>query len=191
MRDAVAEPIVDAAGSAPRYTRTAIALHWLMALLIVSTLCLGWYMSGLKFSPLRIRLFNYHKWIGITILTLAAARLLWRLFHRPPPLPATIPPWQRFAAHAGHALLYLLFFMTPLAGWAYSSAAGFPIVYLGMIPLPDLVAPDKALAQNLERVHAVFAYTLAVLVSIHVAAALRHGFERPRGYLRRMAPFHG
>jgi cytochrome b561 len=168
------------------YTATAIGLHWLMALLIVCSLTLGYYMSGLPFSPSRVRLFNYHKWLGVTILVLAAARLLWRLTHRPPSLPDHMPAWQQTAAHAGHWLLYALFFAVPLAGWAYSSAAGFPLVWFGVLPLPDWVSPDKVLAKQLEILHAVLAYSLAAVVVGHVAAAIKHGFEKPVGYLRRI-----
>lgn len=165
-----------------------MAFHWLMAALIVGTLTLGYYMSGLPFSPSRIRLFNYHKWIGITILGLAAGRLLWRLFHRPPALPDPLPAWQKGSAHAVHGFLYALFFAVPLAGWAYTSAAGFPVVYLGILPLPDWVPPDKALAKQLETLHAWLAYGLAAVVTLHVAAALKHAFEDPIGYLQRMLP---
>lgn len=172
-----------------RYTRTAIALHWAMAVLIVCSLALGWYMSDLTLSPRRLRLFSYHKWLGITILSLAALRLLWRLFHKPPPIPSHIPRWQHFAAHAVHWLLYALFFLTPLAGWAYSSASGFPVVYLGLVQLPDFVPVDKELAGILKERHAFLAYSLAVVVLLHVAAAAKHAFERPRGYLRRMTGF--
>ena len=168
------------------YTAPAIALHWLMAVLIVGALSLGYYMSGLPFSPARVRLFNYHKWLGITILALAALRLLWRLSHRPPALPADIAVWQQWAAHGGHVLLYLLFFAVPLAGWAYSSAAGFPVVYFGILPLPDWVSPDKQLAEQLETLHAVLAYSLAAIVTIHVLAALKHGLDDPIDYLHRM-----
>lgn len=168
------------------YSRPAIGLHWLMAALIVCSLTLGYYMAGLPFSPTRIRLFNYHKWLGITILALAAARLLWRLSHRPPAMPSDLPAWQRGTAHGVHALLYVLFFAVPLVGWAYSSAAGFPIVYLGLIPLPDWVSPDAALAKRLETLHAWLAYGLAGVVALHVLAALKHGFDDPVGYLRRM-----
>ncbi len=171
-----------------RYTTTAIAFHWAMVVLIVCGFALGWYMSDLRLSPTKLKLFSYHKWIGITVLGLAVARLLWRLFHEPPPLPDHMPPGQRRLAHAVHWLLYVLFFATPLLGWASSSAAGFPVVYLGVVPLPDFVAPDKALAGTLEDVHAFLAWTLATGVALHVAAAIKHGLERPRGYLRRMTP---
>ncbi len=168
------------------YTAPAIGLHWLMAVLIVCSLTLGYDMVGLPFSPTRIRLFNYHKWLGITILGLAAARLLWRLFHRPPALPSALPAWQRVAAHGVHGLLYALFFAVPLAGWAYSSATGFPVVYLGVVPLPDWVSPDAGLARRLATLHAVLAYGLASIVAVHVLAALKHGFDDPVGYLRRI-----
>lgn len=168
------------------YTATAIALHWLMAAMIVGALSLGYYMSGLPFSPSRIRLYNYHKWLGVTILAIAAGRLLWRLTHRPPELPSYLPAWQQWTAHAGHWLLYALFFAVPLAGWAYSSAAGFPLVYFGVLPLPDWVSPDKALAKQLATLHAVLAYSLAAVVAGHIAAAIKHGFEDPTGYMQRM-----
>ena len=175
-----------AADGASHYTVPAIGLHWLMAVLIVCSVTLGTYMVDLPFSPSRIRLFNYHKWLGVTILALAAARLSWRLFHRPPPIPGFVPSWQKGAAHAVHWALYALFFAVPLAGWAYSSAAGFPIVYLGLIPLPDWVSPDKELARQLATLHAWLAYGLAAVVSVHVLAALKHGFEDPTRYLQRM-----
>src|SRR5262245_64982223 len=110
-----------------RYSSPAMALHWLLALLIVGNFALGWYMHDLPFSLARLKYFNWHKWAGVTILALSAARLLWRLTHRPPAeLPA--PAWQQRAAQVAHGALYVLFFAVPLSGWAYSSASGFPIV---------------------------------------------------------------
>ena len=173
---------------ATHYTATAIVLHWMMALLILGALCVGWYMADLPLTPTRVRLFNYHKWVGITILSLAALRLLWRLFHRPPPLPDNFPRWQQRAAHAVHWLLYALFFAVPLAGWAYSSADGFPVVYLGVIPLPDWVPVDEVLAESLANLHALLAYSLAAMVVLHVAAAVKHALEKhSHNYMRRMA----
>ena len=172
------------------YTATAVTLHWVMALLILGTLCVGWYMADLPLSPTRVRLFNYHKWVGITILSLAAVRLLWRLFHEPPPWPDDLPRSQQRAAHTVHWLLYGLFFAVPLAGWAFTSAAGFPVVYLGVIPLPDWVPVDKVLADQLAILHAVLAYSLAALVGLHIAAAIKHALqERTAGYMRRMLSF--
>jgi cytochrome b561 len=170
-----------------RYSSVAMAFHWLLALAIVCAFGVGLYMVGLPFSMNRLKLYNWHKWAGVAILSLSALRLLWRLSHRPPAdLPG--PAWQQRTAHGVHGLLYVLFFAVPLAGWAYSSAAGFPVVWFGVLPLPDFVAPDKALAETLKQAHKWFAYGLAVLVLAHVAAALKHHFIDKDGLLLRMLP---
>jgi cytochrome b561 len=173
--------------AAARYTPTAIALHWLLALLILGTLAVGLYMTSLPFSVQRLKLFNWHKWAGVVILLLSAARLLWRLTHRPPAA-AAMPAWQQRLAHAVHGLLYALFFAVPLAGWAYSSASGFPIVLFGVLPLPDFVPVDRALADVLKLTHQGLAYALGALVLLHVAGALKHQFIDRDGLLRRMWP---
>ncbi len=171
----------------PRYTATAIALHWLLALAIVGAFGVGLYMSDLPLSPTRLKLFNWHKWAGVSILALSGLRLLWRLDHRPPQdLP--MPAWQARAAHAVHGLLYLTFFAVPLSGWAYSSAAGFPIVWFGVLPLPDFVPVDKALAHQLKELHELLAWGLALLVLAHVGAALKHQLIDKDGLLLRMMP---
>jgi cytochrome b561 len=168
-----------------RYTPTAIVLHWLLAIAIVTSFCVGLYMSDLPVSPQRLKLYNWHKWAGVTILALSALRLLWRLGHRPPAdLP--MPAWQQAAAHWTHRALYLLFFAVPLVGWAYSSAAGFPIVLFGVLPLPDFVPQDKALSLLIKPWHAYLAYALAALVVLHVAGALKHQFVDRDGLLSRM-----
>ena len=170
-----------------RYSGTAIALHWLLALAIVGAFIVGVYMSDLPVSPQRLKLYNWHKWAGICILALSALRLLWRLTHRPP-ADVAMPEWQRRSAHAVHILLYLLFFAVPLAGWAYSSAAGFPVVLFGVLPLPDFVPADKALAETIKPLHWMLAYVLAGLALLHVAAALKHHAIDGDGLLARMWP---
>ena len=158
--------------NADRYSLPAIALHWLLALMILGTLAFGAYMTDLPFSPQRLKLYNWHKWLGVVILLLSAARLLWRLTHRPPAdLPAA--RWQTTAAHAAHHTLYLLFFAVPLVGWAYSSAAGFPIVLFGALPLPDFVPVDRGLAETIKPWHGWLAYGLSAVIVLHVAAALK------------------
>jgi cytochrome b561 len=180
-------------GSAATYGATAIAFHWLLTVAIVTSFGVGFYMSDLPFSPLRVKLFNWHKWAGVTILALSAARLLWRLANRPPALPAPVlaamPAWQRRAHDATHALLYALFFAVPLSGWAYSSAAGFPVVWFGVLPLPDFVAVDKPFAKAvLQPLHATLAFMLAAGVVLHVAATLKHQFVDHDGLFWRMWP---
>jgi len=174
-------------GTELHYSRVAIAAHWLLALLIAANFSLGLYMHELPISPARLKLFNWHKWAGITILALSALRLGWRLGHAPPP-DAPMPAWQRRAAHTVHRLLYVLFFAVPLAGWGYSSATGFPVVWFGVLPLPDWVPVDKALADALKATHRWLAMALGALVLVHVAAALKHQFIDRDGLVRRMRP---
>ena len=172
-----------------RYTGTAIALHWLAALLVFAAFPLGLYMGDLPFSPLKLRLFSYHKWLGVTVFLLAAVRLAWRAAHRAPPFPPSMPSWERFAAAAAHWLLYALIFVIPLTGWLMSSAKGMQTVYLGVVPLPDLLGKDKALGRLLQDTHAALNMAMLALVAFHIVAALRHHFVERDGILARMLPF--
>lgn len=180
------------AASTPRYSGVAIGLHWLLAVLIFGAFAVGLYAEDLPFSPAKVKWMNWHKWAGVTILLLSVARLIWRMLRPPPPLPvsvvAAMPRWQQAAHHGVHHLLYLLFFMVPLLGWAYSSARGFPIVWLGVLPLPDFVPVDKALAESIKPFHALSAYVLMGLVVLHIAAALKHQWVDRDGLLSRMLP---
>lgn len=174
-----------------RYSTVAILLHWVLGTALVALFFFGTYMADLPFSPQRLKLFNYHKWAGISILILSALRLLWRLTHPAPALPAKIelamPGWQLKAHQLTHVALYALFFVVPLIGWAYTSAAGFPVVLFGLFQLPDLVGADKALAELIKPWHQISAFALAGLVVLHVAAALKHQFIDRDGLLKRMS----
>ena len=175
-----------------RYSNVAIVLHWLLALVVLCIFAVGAYMSDLPVSPLKLKLYNYHKWAGITFLALSLLRLLWRLTHRPPALPASIelamPNWQSKAYHATHYALYALFFAVPLLGWAYSSAAGFPVVLFGVLPLPDFMAVDKEFAKSIKEVHGIAAFSLIALAALHIAAAIKHHFFDKDGLINRMLP---
>jgi cytochrome b561 len=181
-----------AAASKARYSTVAIALHWLLGLSLFAMFAIGVYMSDLPISPTRLKLFNYHKWAGITFLILSVLRLLWRFTHRPPALPLAIaqamPGWQTKVYHATHYALYILFFAVPLVGWAYSSAAGFPVVLFGVLPLPDFVSVDKAFAEQIKELHGAAAFALMGLVFLHIVAALKHHFIDKDGLLNRMLP---
>jgi cytochrome b561 len=175
-----------------RYSTVAIVLHWLLGLSIFAMFAIGIYMSDLPFSPLRLKLYNYHKWAGITFLILSVLRLLWRLLNRPPALPkaveAAMPTWQAKIYHATHYALYALFFAVPLIGWAYSSAAGFPIVLFGVLPLPDFISVDKEFAKQIRALHEVSAFALLALALLHIGAALKHHFIDKDGLVSRMLP---
>lgn len=171
-----------------RYTGVAIALHWLVALLILGSFVVGRYMVDLDLSPWKLKVYSWHKWIGVTIFLLVAVRLAWRLKHRPPAPPAATPEWQRHAAGIGHAALYVLMLAVPISGWVMSSAGGFPVVYFGVIQLPDLVTKDKELFELMKLVHFALNKALLALVIVHVAAAIKHHYVDRDDVLARMVP---
>jgi cytochrome b561 len=172
------------------YTRTAIAVHWLIALLIVAGFTIGWIMTRIPgFTPDKLRYFSWHKWIGVTAFVLAVVRIVWRLTHKAPPLPSHMTGWERAAAHAVHGLLYLLMIAVPVTGYLYSSAANVPVVYLGLVPLPRIIAPDPMLKAVFKTAHITLDYCLAALVVVHIAAAFKHQWMDRDGLLSRMMPF--
>jgi len=170
------------------YGRVAIALHWLTAALIVANLLLGLSMVSLSFSPRKLQWYIWHKWIGITVFIVTSARLAWHASHPAPP-PVAMPEWQRTVASVAHKLLYVLLLAIPVSGWLYSSATGVQVVYLGLVPLPDLVPKDKALAGLLKGVHVGGNLTLFAVVCLHAAAAVRHHVVDRDETLARMLPF--
>jgi cytochrome b561 len=168
-----------------RYTRTAVALHWTVGALVITALSMGWIMTDMAISPLRLQVYSVHKWIGITILTLFFVRALWRLTHPAPPL-LPMPAWQRRSAQCLHGFLYLMLLVQPITGWIFSNASGRAIVYLGLIPLPNLVGKDKTLAATFKNLHSTGGLVLAIAVGLHVLVALKHHFIDRDDTVRRM-----
>lgn len=175
--------------SPPRYTGVAISLHWLMALGLLAAFAMGFYIQQLPFSPNKLRLISYHKWAGVTLFALALLRLYWRLGHRPPALPDSVPRWQQLAAAATHHALYGLMLVIPLSGWLMSSAKGFQTVWFGVLPLPDLLEKNEDLGDLLKQVHLLLNLALAGAVIAHVGAALKHHLIERDDILSRMLPF--
>jgi cytochrome b561 len=171
-----------------RYGAVAQTLHWLIAALVFTMFGLGWYMADLPLGQQKFDLYQLHKSLGITIFGLAVVRLLWRWSHPAPPLPASMPLWQRAAARTSHALLYLMLLVQPLIGFLQSNAANFPVVLWGVVPLPALIASDEALGETLVVLHRWNSRLLLLLIAVHVAAALRHHFVLKDDVLRRMLP---
>jgi cytochrome b561 len=174
--------------AATRYSGTAQALHWLMAVLLGGLLALGLYMADLALSPDKLRLYSWHKWAGVTAFALLLVRLAWRVAHRPPPLPQAMPKPMQLAAHGGHLLLYALMFAIPLSGWLMSSAKGFQTVWFGVLPIPDLIGKDRALGEQLTDIHESLNWLLMAVLAVHVGAALKHHFIDHDDVLRRMWP---
>ena len=171
------------------YTFTAIGLHWLIALTIIGSFALGFYMADLPISPQKLKFYSWHKWAGVTIFLFVVLRLGWRLAHQPPELPAGMPAWQRSVAAATHVLLYLLMVAVPLSGWLMSSAKGFQTVWFGVLPLPDLLTKNAELGDLLQQMHKLLNYSMAALVFAHLGAALKHHFIDRDDILARMLPF--
>lgn len=172
-----------------KYTKTAIALHWLIALLIIAAFALGVTMVDIPgLTPTKLKYFSWHKWLGVTVLALAAVRLLWRLTHAAPSLPLSMPAWQIKISGLLHGLLYVLMFAVPVSGYFYSLAAGVPVTYLGVLPLPVLIEPNPELKDTLKAVHYWLNMSMLAAVAVHVAAALKHQFIDRDGVLKRMLP---
>lgn len=163
--------------------------HWLIVALIVLQVTLATLADDLPLGAKKLALLARHKSVGITILMLVILRLLWRSLNLTPLLPTTLKPYERLLARSTHAALYLLLFAMPLSGWMMSSARGFPVSWFGFFTLPDLVPKDKSLYTALVTTHEVLALVLAVVVTLHVAAALKHHFMLRDDVLRRMLPF--
>jgi len=171
-----------------RWGGIAMGLHWAMALLIFALFALGWVAVSLPLSPLKLKLFHWHKSLGLLALLLVGLRMLWRLLDRPPRPVAGLAAWERGLARGAHLLLYLLMLLMPLSGWLINSAANFPFKPFGLFPLPDLVEPDKALQADFQLLHLTGFWLLAGLLVLHVAAALRHHFVKRNPVLQRMLP---
>ena len=173
-----------------RYTRTAIGLHWWIAILIFIAFPLGVYMHDLPLSPYKLKLYSWHKWVGVTVFMLVILRIFWRTTHTPPAFPDSLPTWQKRASQITHFLLYVLIIAVPISGWLMSSAKGVQTVWFGVLPLPDLLGKDKSLGNLLKVVHESLNYGLLALVVIHTLAAIKHHFIDKDNILRRMLPFH-
>lgn len=171
-----------------RYNATAMLLHWLMAALLIALVAVGLTMSNLPVSPWKLKLYSWHKWAGVIAFTLALLRVLWRLSHRPPALPASMTPPMRLAAHAGHGILYALMLAIPLSGWLMSSAKGFQTVFFGVLPIPDLLSKNLELAHTLGQAHELLNYLLIATVVGHFLAAVKHHLIDRDDVLTRMLP---
>ena len=171
---------------APSYHAAAKTLHWLTAVAVLGLLGIGLWMTGLPIGLLKLQVYNWHKWIGLTVLALTVLRLLWRWRHPPPALPDTVTRWERALAPVGHWALLLLLLAMPLSGWLMSSAAGVSVAWFGVLPLPDLVPPHPDLFEALRTAHFLLSRTLIVVVALHVAAVLHHDVLRRDGIFRRM-----
>ena len=172
-----------------RYSRTAIALHWLIALAVIGQFAWGWWMQDIPKQPPgpRVDAFNLHKSIGISVLLLVAVRLAWRATHHAPAL-LPMPAWQATAARLNHWLLYVCLLVQPLSGYIGSAVSGYPVRFFGML-LPDWAPKNIPLKELLSVVHLTSSWILVAAITLHIAAALKHQFVDRDRLLQRMWPW--
>jgi cytochrome b561 len=179
-----------------RYDAVAITFHWLIAIAIAGQLTMGWLMTSMKPGTYsQFQLYQAHKSLGMTILLVSVLRLVWRLLHTPPPLPTSMPAWERRLARVSHITLYTLLLALPLSGWAVVSASplNIPTLLYGVVHLPHIAflanLPNKNAAESLlKELHETGVWILIALLVGHVAAALRHHFLLHDDVLVRMVP---
>lgn len=171
------------------YRPIAKALHWLTALLVLLTIPVALIMltPGLERS-VQDPLFMFHKNVGVVILVLVALRLAYRAVNPPPPLPDSVPSWQRQVASTTHWLLYGLLLGMAISGYVRVTAGGFPLEVFDAMGLPRPVPPSDSLAETAKTIHATLRYPLIALILLHVGAALYHAIVKRDGVFQRMLP---
>lgn len=183
-----------------RYTAVAIMLHWLIALCVIGLIGAGIWMSDAIKDPktqgLAFVVYQWHKSIGLTVLVLSIARLVWRLIHPAPPLPASLTPLERMAARFTHVAFYVLMIGMPLLGWALVSASplGIPTIVFGLFEWPHIgwlagLDDKKSVEDALKYAHGTAGYVMGGLIVLHVGAALKHHFIDRDQVLARMLPW--
>lgn len=171
-----------------RWGAVAQLLHWSIVVLMAIQVALGLTLKTLHPGPTFFAIINTHKSIGITILALAAIRLLWRWANPVPALPGNLEPYERVLAHVTHAGLYVIIFAMPLSGWIGSSAHGFTVKWFGLFAVPNPVSKDLPLSGLMGELHTALAIAFGLIVAVHIAAAFKHHFVLRDDTLRRMLP---
>lgn len=172
-----------------RYTSTAITLHWLLALLLLGQFAFGLMLEDIpRGTPARGTYVNLHKSSGIVIGVLVLLRIGWRLTHRAPPLPSTMPAWQLHAARLSHIALYLCMVALPLSGYLASNFSRHGVKFFNLVHWLPWGPDDKTLYALFNRAHHLAALLLAIFVVLHLLAVAKHMLVDRDGLLLRMWP---
>lgn len=148
-------------------------LHWVIALLLIGLISMGWYMTSIQDQPNSGWYFNLHKSFGIVAAMLIFFRLIWRFTHKPAPLPSSVPYWQAIVSRAIHFLLYFCMLIMPLSGFIGASFGKHGIVFFG-VALPNWVNQSHAISEQFFEVHVVFSWILVGFIALHMLAAIKH-----------------
>ena len=162
------------------------SFHWLIALMILVLLILGFWMEGLTPNPFKFEMYGLHKAFGILVLFLGALRLIWRFTQTVPLSLPTHAGWERFLSKTIHIVLYISIIGMPLSGWVMSSAGGHPVSIFGLFEMPALVEKNKEISGAARLAHELFAYALIGAVGLHIIGALKHHVIDHDETLRRM-----
>lgn len=172
-----------------KYNWLSGQFHWLIAAMIIAMFALAWTMEPLPLSKEKLNFYSWHKWLGIIILGLVSARLIWRLFTKAPSSQhPNVPGFMNIFAHLGHVALYLLLFIIPILGWLRSSTAGYQVVLFETIPLPNLMAKDQELSKLFSELHEITAFALLFLLAGHIGAVILHHVKFKDPVLLKMQP---
>lgn len=166
----------------------AVFLHWFIAGCIVLSVAFGLISGYADTAEVTRATMEVHQTIGVTIFTLALARLVWRLTHPAPALPDAMPRSQKIAAAITHGTLYLIMFAMPVTGYIGLAARGRPITVFGLFDLPNVITRSLKTSASYQNIHDNLQYFLYALLILHVGAALYHQFVVKDGLLRRMWP---
>lgn len=170
-----------------RYSRTAVVLHWVIAAAVFGQIAFGWYLQTVpRLTPDRAIFVNWHKSTGVVIGLLILFRIAWRLTHKPPPFPASMPAWEQSAARVSHVLLYICMLVMPVAGYTASNFSKFGVKLFNAVLFPPWGADNREIYAVFNALHVTTSYIFVALIAIHVAAALRHLFFPRHGVFRRM-----
>ena len=170
------------------YGSVAKFFHWTVSVLVITLLIIGTIMIGLDNSPTKGNMFQIHKLTGILVLSFMVLRTLWTLNNPKPELPPGTKPWEKFAERLVHYSFYFLLIAMPFSGWIMSTAAGYN-PHIGSLEFPLIGIPkSKSLAHLAEDIHYWVAWTIAAILIMHVAAALKHHFVDKDNILTRMMP---
>ena len=172
-----------------KYTLLMRILHWLIAILILGMIGVGWYMAGLPDEhPTKYDIYPIHKSIGITLLGLVVIRLLVRFFSPVPKVPQELAWWEKLLTKTVHFLLYLLMLLVPISGYLMSDFAGFPVEWFG-IEVPGFVEDNMDSSQGALDAHGILPYILLGLIVLHLLGSLKHRFldkDKNTDVLKRM-----
>lgn len=172
-----------------RYTRTAIILHWLLVVAFFSQIAFGWFLEEVpRGTPERTIYVNFHKSTGMVIALLILFRLYWRLTHHAPPLPSSMPAWERVAAKWSHTLLYVCMLVMPVSGYVASNFSKYGVNFFNAVKLPPWGVDDKEVYAFFNATHVVTSYVFVTLIGLHVLAALRHVLKRDGIFSRMWRP---